>query len=199
VLRPRGARAPAAGRRIGREHDRAEAGGGGAIHERFDFAAVWPIVKLEPLRRAAPLGGDVFDCPIGVARHDVRRACFRGAARGGAFAFRIEQFVAPHRGNHDRMRLPVAQQGHAGVDRRNVVQHTRPQPQRPPSRDVLNRADFVIGAGGTEGKRSRRHFLPRLTLQRIEIDTIHGTSSGTMVRCGACPSRHRTASSGRLS
>ena len=78
----------------------------------------------------------------------------------------------------------VAQQSYAGVDRGDVAQHARPQPQIPPGGDILGRADLVVGAGGAEGKRCRRHLLPRQTLQRVEIDTVHGTSPRD-VCCGS--------------
>jgi hypothetical protein len=97
-----------------------------------------------------------------------------------ALAFRIEHFVAPHRRDQNRMRLPLPEQRDAGVDRRHIIEHARTQTQRAPSDDVLVGTDLVVGARRAEGKGDRRHLFARPLFQGVEIDTIQGIYSGQM-------------------
>ncbi len=173
VLLARGARRPAADRRVDGQHQRGEPCLDQPVDQRFDLGPVRPVVKLEPLRRVAPFLRHVFDQNIGIARHDIGGAGSGGAARGGAFAERMEQLVTPGRRHHDRRRHLLAEQRDAGIDRGDVAQHARAKPQRAPGIDAFDQADFVVGAASAERVGSRRHLGARLMFKGIEIDTIH--------------------------
>ena len=174
MLLARGARRPAAHRRIDSQHQRGEAGLDQTIDQGFDLGAVRPIIKLKPLRRVAAFLGDILDQDVGVAGHHIGRAGSRRAARGGALAKRVEQLMPAGRRHHDRRRHLTAQERDAGVDRGDIAQDARPQPQSAPGGDIFDHADFVVGAAGAEGKGRRGHQPARFVFQGIEIDTIHG-------------------------
>jgi hypothetical protein len=150
VLVARRARAPAADRRIDGQNQRREARCRDALDQGVDFGTIGPIVELKPLRSRAPLGRGLLEKHVGEARHDISRVGFCGATGGRAFAFAMEQFMPAGRRHHDRVRHGGTQQRHPRVDSFDVIEHARPQADIAPGRDVLDRADLVIGAGGAE-------------------------------------------------
>ena len=83
------------------------------------------------------------------------------AARGGALAVGMKQLMASERRHHDRGRKARAEDAHAGVDRRDVVEDARTQPQTPPRRDVVGDRDLVVGAGSGEREGARASSFSR--------------------------------------
>ncbi len=159
MLGARRARAPAADRRVDGQHQRGEAGRRDTVDQSFDLGAVRPIVELKPLRRVAPLRGDVLDRHIGVAGHHVRPSRRRRRRARSRTRLRHEiicgvRSAPPGSGVGTALPSSVTRVSMVG----DVIEHARPQPQVPPRFDILDRADLVVGAGGTECERGRGHF-----------------------------------------
>jgi hypothetical protein len=115
-------------------------------------------VQLEPEGRRRRTG-NVANRRVRGHAHDPRDPGRCGATRGFQLAIRMQDSMVGGRGQQDRERQFPAEQRHARVDRHDVAQHPRPQPDPIERLAVPAQRVLLCGAGCHEFVGHRRHRL----------------------------------------